>query len=80
MTGRPTFDLDIAIGDALVESIGRRRKRELEFYRARDEAHAQGVHADVVGRCREEAEDEWRRFQSWRIARVAALISQREAA
>lgn len=80
MSGRPAFDLDTAIGDALVENIGRGRKRELEFYQAREVAHAQGMHADEVAKARANAEDEWRRFQRWRIERAAALVGRREAA
>lgn len=63
-------DLDRAIGDALVEDLGSRLQRELEFYRAREEAHAHGSHADEIRKCREDAEAEWKTVQRWRLTRA----------
>jgi hypothetical protein len=73
-------DIAREIGNVLVESIGKRRYLELEFYQAHEAANAEGDRAEETRLRREEVEDEWRRFQIWRIGRAAALAQHGVAA
>lgn len=76
MSAAIASDLAREIGNVLVESIGKRRYLELEFYRAHEDATAEGDRAEETRLRREEAEDEWRRFQIWRIGRAVSIAGR----